>query len=169
MKRSYKYRYHVLVCITGCILFFFPTAINYRSHARSQNNDRLVESGIRLGAGLNTAKANGIYGEHNLEKLTKKDRIIYDLKLRERELRLEREMLLQEISLARKLAEKTLASASDGQAAGVTIEKVKRVTGGKPEKTDMMVGVVQIEAVWKQIDYILDKLDEITESLSERG
>ena len=169
MKRSYKYRYHVLVFIIGCILFFFSAAINYRSHARSQTDDCLIASGISLEPRLNTSEAYRKLGKQNSEEPAKHERIIDDLKLRERELRLEREMLLHEISLVGKLAEKTLASVSEGQAAGVTIEEVKRVTGGRPGKTDMMVGVGQIEAVWKQVDYILDKLDEITELLSVRS
>ena len=46
------------------------------------------------------------------------------------------------------------------------IENVTRFAGGKPEPRDMVVSINKFSITWKQIDAILDKLDEITHTLS---
>ena len=46
------------------------------------------------------------------------------------------------------------------------IGKVKRMSAGRPGKADMMVSPVQLDAIWQQMDIIMDKLDEIVEAMS---
>ena len=169
MNRSYKLKNQIPVLIVGCVLIIFFTMMFYGSHARSQTRESLVASGVGLEPGLIKSEALRNLGNRTSEELAKLDRIINDLKQRERAFRIERETLIQAISLMEKLPENALASASGGQTGRVSIEKVKRVIGGRPGKKDMMVGVVELGIVWKQIDSILDKLDEITDLLSERS
>lgn len=45
------------------------------------------------------------------------------------------------------------------------IDRVAR-TGGRPNAKDAMVSMAGMLAVWRQIDAILDKLDEVTTTLS---
>ena len=45
------------------------------------------------------------------------------------------------------------------------IDRVAR-TGGRPDAEDAMVSMAGMLAVWRQIDAILDKLDEVTTALS---
>ena len=53
----------------------------------------------------------------------------------------------------------------DGGPSGSGIDRVIR-TGGRPDTRDTMVSVAGMLAVWRQIDAILAKLDEITTALS---
>ena len=48
---------------------------------------------------------------------------------------------------------------------GLNIDRVAR-TGGRPDPRDVMVSMAGMVAVWRQIDAILTKLDEITTALS---
>jgi hypothetical protein len=48
---------------------------------------------------------------------------------------------------------------------GLDIDRVAR-TGGRPDPRDAMVSMAGMVAVWRQIDAILAKLDEITTALS---
>jgi len=50
-------------------------------------------------------------------------------------------------------------------ARGLHIDRVAR-TGGRPDAKDAMVSMAGMAAVWRQIDAILAKLDEITSALS---
>ena len=168
MNQSYKLKNRLSVFIVGCVILFFSAMIFFGSHARSQTNHSLPASGIRLDPEFYQSEGLRTLREQISDQLAERDRIIYDLKQRERSLRIEKETLIQEISLVGKLSENALAAASGDQFDRITIDKVKRVAGGRPGEKDMMVGVAELTTAWKQMDYILDKLDEITELLSQR-
>ena len=170
MNQSYKLKnkLSVFIFIVGCGVLFFSAMIFFGSYASSQTNPSLSASGIRLEPELNQSEGLRKLGEPISGQPAERDRIIDGLEQRERSLRIEKETLIQEISLVGKLTENALAAASGDQLGRITIDKVKRVGGGRSGEKDMMVGVVELRAVWKQMDYILDKLDEITELLSQQ-
>ena len=76
------------------------------------------------------------------------------------------EITLQ-ISHLRELTQKAGALGSDNQEKKLTIKQVKRIAGGRPDPLDMVVSVSKFSITWRQIDNILDKLDEIASKLSQ--
>ena len=74
--------------------------------------------------------------------------------------------LQRQLSLLRGQIQRPGASPADDRKSGLKIEKTTRFTGGKPEPLDMVVSINKFSITWQQIDAILDKLDEITHTLS---
>ena len=94
--------------------------------------------------------------------------IVRELEGKVRGLQVENKMMANEIARLRRTVEALMAQGNMIQGKQVAIDKVKRVYQGRPKKDDMMVGVPQMMAVWNQIDYILDKLDEIVVQTSRK-
>ena len=61
-----------------------------------------------------------------------------------------------------------IREATDDRKSDFAIGKVARFAGGKPGAKDMVVSINKFSITWKQIDAILDKLDEITQTLSQQ-
>lgn len=72
------------------------------------------------------------------------------------------EVVRQEIKRLEMLLEKRNDPEGSAPRGKEPIESVKRLTGGRPAAKDMMVSPVQLNEVWKQLDMIMDKLDEIS-------
>jgi chromosome segregation ATPase len=75
--------------------------------------------------------------------------------------------MTEEMSLLRDLTQKVVALKTNDRTRSLKIEKVNRITGGRVNPHDMMVSVSQYSIAWKQIDTIMDKLDEIIHELSQ--
>ena len=85
---------------------------------------------------------------------------------RERVLQNNYREMTEEMSLLRDLTQRAVALKASDRKRSLKIERVNRITGGRPGPKDMMVSVSQYSIAWDQIDTILDKLDEITHKLS---
>ena len=89
---------------------------------------------------------------------------IETLEKREKDLRRQARSMTHEIRRLEGLLDGT-SGLGDRGPRGVDIGRVTR-TAGRPDARDPMVSVAGMVAVWRQIDAILAKLDEITTALS---
>jgi len=88
------------------------------------------------------------------------------LESRERVLQNKHRKMTEEMSRLRNLTQKSAALKAGDRQRNFKIEKVNRITGGRPGPKDMVVSVNKFSITWNQIEAILDKLDEITHKLS---
>ncbi len=89
---------------------------------------------------------------------------IETLEMREKVLRRQARALCQDIGRLEGLLDGA-AGTQVRPSYGLQIDRVAR-TGGRPDPHDAMVSMAGLVAVWRQIDAILAKLDEITTALS---
>ena len=99
--------------------------------------------------------------EYDMKTLGKMD----VLESRERVLLNMHHEMTEEMSLLRDLTQRAVALKAGDRKRRLKIEKITRITGGRPGPRDMVVSVSQFSIAWNQIDTILDKLDEITHKL----
>ncbi|CAB1072327.1 hypothetical protein JY97_13030 [Alkalispirochaeta odontotermitis] len=89
------------------------------------------------------------------------------LENRERTLQNKHRELVDEMTILRDLTERAIALNADDRKKPKKIEKVIRLTGGRPGQKDMVVSINKYSITWNQIDTILNKLDEITRILAQ--
>ena len=74
--------------------------------------------------------------------------------------------LTRQISLLSGRIQRSNDLKADDQKKGLKIEKVARLSGGRPGPKDMVVSINKFSITWDQMDAVLNKLDEITQTLS---
>jgi len=137
---------------------------NYTSAQTSSNTTKIArqdapapEAIIALTAQLKQASAQISKLEARLDLLENRERTL-QIKYRE---------LVDKMTILRDLTERAIALNADDRKEPKKIEKVVRLTGGRPGQKDMVVSINKYSITWNQIDTILDKLDEITRILAQ--
>jgi len=74
--------------------------------------------------------------------------------------------LTRQISLLSGRIQGSNALKADDRKNRLKIEKVARLSGGRPGPKDMVVSINKFSITWDQMDAVLNKLDEITRNLS---
>jgi chromosome segregation ATPase len=142
-----------------CLFIFRGIQTNAQTSYNSGEIDKLVEPEvlIEFSAQLKQASTQISNLEERLAELESREKVLQN---RYRD-------MTEEMSLLRELTQKVAASKTDDRTRSLKIEKVNRITGGRVNPHDMMVSVSQYSIAWKQIDTIMDKLDEIIHELSQ--
>jgi chromosome segregation ATPase len=142
-----------------CLFIFRGIQTNAQTSYNSGEIDKPVEPEvlIEFSAQLKQASTEISNLEERLAELESREKVLQN---RYRD-------MTEEMSLLRELTQKVAASKTDDRTRSLKIEKVNRITGGRVNPHDMMVSVSQYSIAWKQIDTIMDKLDEIIHELSQ--
>jgi chromosome segregation ATPase len=142
-----------------CLFIFRGIQTNAQTSYNSGEIDKPVEPEvlIEFSAQLKQASTQISNLEERLAELESREKVLQN---RYRD-------MTEEMSLLRELTQKVAASKTDDRTRSLKIEKVNRITGGRVNPHDMMVSVSQYSIAWKQIDTIMDKLDEIIHELSQ--
>ena len=150
------------IAIFALCLFIFrgmqtSAQATYNSGEIEKPNEPAPEVLIEFSAQLKQASTEISQLEERLAEMESREKVLQN-KHRE---------MTEEMSLLRDLTHKAVALKTDDRTRDLKIDKVNRITGGRVNPHDMMVSVSQYSIAWKQIDTIMDKLDEIIHELSQ--
>jgi septal ring factor EnvC (AmiA/AmiB activator) len=145
-------------------LFFLIILQGMYSIAQTHKESGTVEKHVaRAPETFLVLKGNSKQASSEISKLQRR---ISEIERKQEDLQNKNMEMTENIAELRDLI-KAFALKSEHQERKLNIEKVKRTAGGRPATRDAMVSVKQLSIVWRQIDNILDKLDEMTNKLSQ--
>jgi hypothetical protein len=142
-----------------CLFIFRGMQTNAQTSYNSGEIDKPVEPEVLIEFSAQLKQAS--------TQISKLEERLAVLESREKVLQNKYRDMTEEMSLLRDLTQKGAVLKTDDRTRSLKIEKVNRITGGRVNPHDMMVSVSQYSIAWKQIDTIMDKLDEIIHKLSQ--
>jgi chromosome segregation ATPase len=148
-----------IAIFTLCLFIFRGMQTNAQTSYNSGEIDKPVEPEVLIEFSAQLKQAS--------TQISKLEERLAVLESREEVLQNKYRDMTEEMSLLRDLTQKVAALKTDDRTRSLKIEKVNRITGGRVNPHDMMVSVSQYSIAWKQIDTIMDKLDEIIHELSQ--
>jgi chromosome segregation ATPase len=148
-----------IAIFTLCLFIFRGMQTNAQTSYNSGEIDKPVEPEVLIEFSAQLKQAS--------TQISKLEERLAVLESREKVLQNKYRDMTEEMSLLRDLTQKVAALKTDDRTRSLKIEKVNRITGGRVNPHDMMVSVSQYSIAWKQIDTIMDKLDEIIHKLSQ--
>lgn len=148
-----------IAIFTLCLFIFRGMQTNAQTSYNSGEIDKPVEPEVLIEFSAQLKQA--------ATQISKLEERLAVLESREKVLQNRYRDMTEEMSLLRDLTQKVVALKTNDRTRSLKIEKVNRITGGRVNPHDMMVSVSQYSIAWKQIDTIMDKLDEIIHELSQ--
>lgn len=161
MKRLGRVR-NPLFLLSACVVLAIFLLFNDRGlHAGTETRHELETSEEELDSIREKSPQREEPRKSTSEDLSRLQRRLGQLEIRYKDMA--REVARLRNDLAR------LSSTYGSQEGGPRIGRVRRITGGRPSERDGMVSVAGMVATWQQLDLILDKLDEIATTLSQKS
>ena len=150
----------VIIVLTLCLVIFQGMQTNAQVPAKSGEAgiqyEPTPETFIELTAQLKQAVAEISELKARLQATESRGRILQN----------QYGELTRQLSLLSGRIQSSNALKADDRKKRLKIEKVARVSDGRPGPKDMVVSINKFSITWNQMDAVLNKLDEITQTLS---